>query len=271
MQWKRVLLPIALAAVTAGRAVAGPLDLYSLPLASPWPAVDPVLASIAYVPGHSGGAGYTGPVQPRNEVIRYRERGYHPNMRPPRSSTQIQFGFYDADKSNDNSFVFGLRGGPLIGPHAQIGALVGWQHQSSDSTVIVGQPYLQGGTVITPTRVLSRASSNLYPMMLYLQLFGSENRPIVPYAGIAGGYEILWVSADDYFNATHFDGTFGGWGWQAWAGAGIPMSGHARLTGELFLNQSTPARDIYLGGGYSYRESVNADGVGMRFGLEWGF
>ena len=47
--------------------------------------------------------------------------------------------------------------------------------------------------------------------------------------GIGGGYEVLFLSAEDFQTGEKFDATYGGWGWQAWAGLSIPMSNRSRM------------------------------------------
>jgi hypothetical protein len=138
--------------------------------------------------------------------------------------------------------------------------------------VVAGDPFEEGGTTVTPTRVLSRASVNVLPMQLFMQINGEPDMPVVPYGGISGGYQLLFISADDFDTGESFDATFGGWGWQAWLGAGIPLSGQARLNGEVFVNQSKPEREVEDElTGVTFRERVDADGVGMRVGLQFGF
>lgn len=208
----------------------------------------------------------------RNDAIRYRERGYRSRYASPMESpAQLHFGFFDPDGHGGTSFVGGIRGGPMIDPHIQVGGAVDWVYRSEDQTTVAGDPYAQGGTTITPTRVLSRASSNLFPFQLFMQVSGDENMPVIPYGGISGGWQVLFLSADDFATGQSFDATFSGWGWQAWGGAGIPLSGQARLNGEVFVNQSKPERDVDAANGLTFRERVNADGVGMRFGVQWGF
>ena len=68
-----------------------------------------------------------------------------------------------------------------------------------------------------------------------------------------------------------FDGTFGGWAWQVWGGLAIPLSGQGRLTGEVFVNNGEAHRDVDGPPGITYRETVNLDGTGARFGVNFGF
>ena len=97
------------------------------------------------------------------------------------------------------------------------------------------------------------------------------NSGLVPYAGIGAGYEWLLLSAQDYETGLNYDATFGGWGWQAWAGLGISLGKSVRMTGEIFSNQADVERDVLDDTGISFTERVNLDGTGMRFGLNFGF
>ncbi len=211
------------------------------------------------------------PAGTRYEAIRHRARSSRSRRSVVESPAQFHLGFFDPDGAGNNSFVAGLRGGPQVDPHIQIGGAFDWVHRSEDQTVVAGDPYTQGNTVITPTRVLARASTNLFPFQLFMQVSGDPDMPVIPFGGISGGYQLLFLSADDFSTQTSYDATFGGWGWQAWVGAGIPLSGQSRLTGELFVNQGDPEREVTDTNGFQYRERVNVDGAGMRFGLQWGF
>src|SRR5262249_1569650 len=95
--------------------------------------------------------------------------------------------------------------------------------------------------------------------------------PVVPYFGIGGGYEVLFLNAKDFQTGEKFDGTFGGWGWEAWGGAALPLSGNTRLAAEVFTNTASVERDVDDPSGATFHEVVDLDGVGMRFGVNWGF
>ena len=82
---------------------------------------------------------------------------------------------------------------------------------------------------------------------------------------------MLFLSAEGVQPEDNFDATYGGWGWQVWGGAAMPLSGRTRLNAEVFLNNSELDRDIDDPQSGATREVVPMDGVGMRFGLSWGF
>jgi hypothetical protein len=110
------------------------------------------------------------------------------------------------------------------------------------------------------------------PIQAFLQLNLGDGHSLVPYAGIAGGYQVLFLSATDFETGSEYDATFGGWGWQAWGGAALPLSSRARMFGEAFYNWAEVGRDVDdPAASVTYRELVDANGVGMRFGLSWGF
>ena len=57
-----------------------------------------------------------------------------------------------------------------------------------------------------------------------------------------------------------------------WGGWALPLSGRSRLVGEVFLNNADLSRDVFdEASGTNIRETVSTDGVGARFGINWGF
>jgi hypothetical protein len=208
----------------------------------------------------------------RFESVRYWRHAPEPPERHSTSSpVQIHGGFFSPDGSDATSFAFGFRGGPSVDERIQLGIGVDWYHQSENQREVVGQSS-QGGRPITVTRDLARASSDLVPVLAFLQVNLGSGRSLSPYFGIAGEYQVLFLSATDYQTGAGYDATFGGWGWQAWGGAALPLGSRSRLFGEVFVNSGEVGRDVDdPAGGITYREIVDADGAGMRFGLSWGF
>ena len=211
------------------------------------------------------------------EAVRYRPRSrsrYSDYDRGPRneSLTQFHLGFYDPEGDAGNGFVAGMRAGPLVDPHIQIGGAIDWIHRSDSQSAVLGSQPGPGGTTIETRRELASSSSNLFPIMGFLQVQADQDLPFIPYFGVGGGYDVLFLSAQDFNTGDSFDATYGGWGWQAWGGAAIPLSGRSRLTGEIFVNGGEAHRDVDdpISGGV-VRETVTLNGVGMRFGLNWGF
>jgi hypothetical protein len=213
------------------------------------------------------------PVAPRFESVRYWRREREPERveARPKSPIQIHAGFFDPDGNSSNSFAFGLRGGPLVDDHIQIGLGLDWYHEAQNEREVVSRTS-QNGVPVAVTRELSRASSDLVPLQAFLQVNLGDGRSLIPYAGIAGGYQVLFLSATDFQTGADYNATFGGWGWQAWGGAALPLSSRARMFGEAFYNWAEVGRDVDdPAAGVTYRELVDANGVGMRFGLSWGF
>lgn len=187
------------------------------------------------------------------------------------SVSQIHVGFYDPDGDPARQFLVGIRGGPMLDPHIQLGVGLDWAHDSDHASSVASRETGPGGVPITVQREIARSSTDFFPIMAFLQVSADDNMSIVPYFGAAAGYQLLNLSAEDYQTGDSFDATYGGWGWQLWGGAAVPLSGRTRLTGELFVNGGEVGRDVDdpLFGGY--RETVDADGVGARIGLAWGF
>jgi hypothetical protein len=188
------------------------------------------------------------------------------------SVSEIHIGFFDPEGDAGRQFLLGMRGGPMIDPHVQLGVGVDWAHMANNVSTVSHQSDGPSGFPITTQKDLARSSSNLFPIMAFVQASGDDNMQVIPYFGLGGGYEVMNLTADDYTTNASFDATYGGWGWQVWAGAAFPLSGRARVNGELFVNTAELGRDVTdeaLGG--TYRETVKVNGVGMRLGIAWGF
>lgn len=208
--------------------------------------------------------------RPRRERPRsyYREPGYS----RIRGVAQIHAGFLDPDGAADPGFVVGFRGGQQMGDMLQIGLGVDWRTKTGRSTEVLQEQIGPGGEVIQVRRDLSSFSSNLFPTLAYLQLSGPSNLGIVPYFGVAGSWQVLFLQADDFQTGESFDATFDGFGWQLWGGAAMPLGGGSKLVGEVFLNNADLSRDVFdPASGQTIREIVSTDGVGARFGVSVGF
>lgn len=200
-------------------------------------------------------------------AVRYRPRGEYGRGAVTPTLSQIHIGFFDPTEDFSTGFEGGFRAGPLVDPHVQLGVAVDWWHKSESQTVTVGR---SGGT--TRQRELSRSSANLFPILGFVQVQGDEEMPVIPYVGVGAGYQVLFLSADDFLSGTSFDATYGGFGWQMWGGVAMPLSGRTRVNGEVFYNGAEVGRDVEdVMTGDTFRELVKMDGVGMRFGLSWGF
>ncbi|MBI3539898.1 MAG: hypothetical protein HY076_06465, partial [Candidatus Eisenbacteria bacterium] len=200
----------------------------------------------------------------------YREPGY----RSYRSSavSQIHAGFLDPTGPSSAGFLLGFRGGQRVDDMVELGLGVDWRNKSGRTTEVLQETTGPGGERIVVSRELSRYSSNLFPVLAYLQVSGPDDMGLVPYAGFAGSYQALFLSAEDSVSGATFDATYTGWGWQAWAGAAVPLSGRSRLVGEIFVNNADLGRDVRdPSTGETFRETVSTNGVGARFGVNWGF
>lgn len=276
----RAAVAFGLAALAPAAAHAGTAPATPSAFALPSPALEALTPAVAWtgeVPAAlapapvSAEALVYGPARPapRLDAVRYR-RG-RPRQPAVSSPAQLHAGFFEPEGDGGTFFVLGLRGGPQVSPNLQIGAGVEWWHNSEKTRTLTGDPYPAGGNIITPERVLSRASTDVLPFTVFAQFQPAEDAPVIPYFGGAFGYQVLFLNAEDFQTLTDYEATFGGWGWNAWAGVALPLSGQSRLSGEVFAAGSEMERDVVDDLGFEYRERVELDGVGMRFGLSWGF
>jgi len=210
--------------------------------------------------------------------VHYRPR-YRGDYRRARTSStqgqgvsQVHAGFFDPDGPQTSRFDLGIRGGPMVDQNLQIGLGVDWIHKGENQSTVTSTTTGPGGVPIQTSQNVARASVNMFPIMGFLQVSAPDDLGIVPYFGGGGGYQVMVISGEDFQTGQTFDGTFGGWGWQIWGGAAIPLGGRSKLTGEVFANGGELARDVTDDTtGQKSHETVSADGVGARFGIAWGF
>jgi hypothetical protein len=206
--------------------------------------------------------------------IGYRPRYYRSHTQVMPLTTEVHVGFFDPTDNFSTGFEAGVRAGPQVDPHVQIGLGLDWWHKSESSTTDLGAITVPGGSG-SERLLLARSTANLVPIMAFVQVSGDENMPVIPYGGFGAGYEWLFLTADDFLTGNSFDQTFGGWGWQLWGGAGIPLGSGTRLNGEVFYNGSEVGSDVDVMiadfGPATVRDVVKVNGVGMRFGISWGF
>ena len=210
---------------------------------------------------------------PQFAGVHYRPRGGG-RYRQPESAgvSQVHVGWFDPDGDQDARFDIGVRGGPMLDDNLQIGLGVDWIHKGENISSVTSPGVGPGGVPIEVRTQIARASVNMFPIMGFVQFSGSEDMPVIPYFGGGAGYEVLVLSGDDFVTGQSFEGTFSGWGWQIWGGAGIPLGGRTRLNAEVFVNGAELGRDATDDfTGLEVHETVKADGAGMRFGVAWGF
>lgn len=203
--------------------------------------------------------------------IGYRPRAYRSRAPVMTTTTQVHGGFFDPADGFSTGIVGGFRIGPQVDPHLQLGLAGDWWHRSERTTMNLGPA--TGGR--STELVLSEASADLMPILAFVQVSGDENMTIIPYGGFGVGYEWLFLTATDHLTGASYDQTFGGFGWQIWGGAGLPLDGRTRINGEVFYNGSEVGSDVdvYIDGlgPATVRDVVKMDGLGMRLGISWGF
>lgn len=196
----------------------------------------------------------------------------HSKSSDVRSVSQVNVGYFVPSGGLGTRFDLGVRGGPVIADALQLGVAADWMYRTETIQQPITTGIGPGGVPITQTQELARATVNSFPIMGFAQLHLLNLLGLHPYIGGAAGYQVLLLSGEDFTTGQKFDGTFGGWGWQMWAGGSLPLGGSARLTGEAFYNDASLGRDTAdANTGQTIHETVNGEGKGLRFGVAWGF
>ena len=181
----------------------------------------------------------------------------------PSYALHLHGGLFAPIDVNSTSPTIGLRLGRFVGPHLQGGLLTGWTFKWKNlEEPVNGLPGLK------PHLVLARVDGYLVPAMAFLQVNLTEKRFLAPYAGVALGYEWLTLTANDYRTDQSANLSYANWAWESWAGFGMRLGRDVRVDGELFYNGGSLERDVTDANGQTWREAVDANGVGARVGLE---
>jgi hypothetical protein len=175
-------------------------------------------------------------------------------------------GLFAPIDANAPSPTLGLRFGRRLASHVHAGLLAGWTFQRKNlEEPVNGLPGLQ------PKRILARVDGQLVPLMLYFQVDLNETRFLVPYAGIAAGYEWFNLKANDYRTGETASATYSNYAWESWGGVGMRLGRDMSVDFELSYNGGSLERDVTDTSGQSWTEAVNANGVGARVGLHFLF
>lgn len=185
--------------------------------------------------------------------------------------SQLHGGYFDASANNTNPFIVGLRAGPMVDKRLQVGIAVDWVHQTKNLANVLSKAQGPGDITISTKQDTARALLNLVPIMAFVQASGWGLLGIVPYIGAGGGYEALVLSADNFNTGQSFEANFGGWGYQVWAGAGMPLGQRTKLNCELFVNQAELGKTVTDANGVTAKQTIDMNGIGFRLGLAWGY
>jgi hypothetical protein len=107
--------------------------------------------------------------------------------------------------------------------------------------------------------------------MAFLQVDLNETRFLVPYAGVATGYEWLTLKANDYRTGETASTTFQNYAWESWGGIGMRLGPDMTFDFEVFYNGGSLEREVTDSSGASWRDAVSVNGAGGRVGVNFLF
>jgi hypothetical protein len=187
----------------------------------------------------------------------------------PHATFQLHGGFSQFHENAERGFLGGLRLGMVPEPHLNLGISADWVYRVHHVTAPAEGSPLPGGGVTTRYLELARTTTTRVPVQGYIELTLAPSLFLSPQAGIAGGWHMLFLAAEDQTGNT-FDAMYDGWGWQAWAGVTMRFGSSLRLMGEVFRSEANLGRIVEEEDGTRYHEVQDGDDVGARFGLRFG-
>jgi len=186
-----------------------------------------------------------------------------PAPKPKANYLHLQGGLFVPIDVNAPSPTLGIRLGRRVTGHMRAGLLVDWTFERKNLEQPVNSlPGLQ------PFRVLARADGQLIPAMLFIEVNLTEKRFLVPFGGVAAGYEWLLLRANDYRTGEFAKATYANFAWQGWGGLGMRLDKGLRVDAELFYNGGSLERDVTDTLGQTWTEAVRVNGVGARVGVD---
>jgi len=180
-------------------------------------------------------------------------------------SIQLHSGLFAPIEGTGASPTVGMRYGRHYNPHLQVGLLSAWTYTRRS----LEQPG-QDPPNVGPGVELARIDAQLVPLMGFLQV-NLTDRFLVPFAGIAGGYEWMILDALDHRTGIRTHSIYKNWAWEAYGGLGLRLNSKVRVNGELFYNGGSLERDVLDDNGKTWLEAIHVNGVGARFGLDMVF
>jgi opacity protein-like surface antigen len=194
------------------------------------------------------------------------DKVYMANIHEPRTHTgafHLHGGVWAPIDASVTNAMLGMRVGVNMGEPVLFGVQTGWTYHTKSlyDTVASGPPGL------SPRTVLATGTAHLIPAMVFLQVTLTRKLPIVPYAGIAAGYEWLYLTAKDYRTDADTSLTYANLAWEWYAGVGLKLSQSVRVDGEVYYNGASLTRDVPGANNRTLKEAVDMDGAGARIGL----
>jgi len=194
------------------------------------------------------------------------DKVYMANIHEPRTHTgaiHLHGGVWAPIDASVTNAMLGMRIGANMGEPVLFGVQTGWTYHTKSlyDTVASGPPGL------SPRTVLATGTAHLIPAMVFVQVTLTQKLPIVPYAGIAAGYEWLHLTAKDYRTDADTSLTYANLAWEWYAGVGLKLSQSMRVDGEVYYNGASLTRDVPGANNRTLKEAVDMDGAGVRIGL----
>jgi len=124
-----------------------------------------------------------------------------------------------------------------------------------------------------PQIVQTNLSYSMYglPIMVHIDARILPDAVVIPYVGIAGGYELLFSREANYLEDKKDNRLYGGFGWQAMVGAEYPFGSSSAILGEIMYNGCTLSRSQGSSeAGFPLHEELDFSGLGFRIGMRLG-
>lgn len=138
----------------------------------------------------------------------------------------------------------------------------------TQETTVQEEQTTPGGTTLQDVQKEIDYSLYALPIMIQLNIRILPQAVVIPYVGLAGGYEIVFSREANYLTGDKDNRLYGGFGWQLMLGGEFPFGRASGFLGEIFYNGCTVSRNKGSSDlGFPISEKLDFSGLGFRLGV----
>jgi len=162
-------------------------------------------------------------------------------------------------------FIGGLSFGRMLDENIGWGAEVDVYRRTYTKEEEVAQNTGQVNETVVVTEIEN--ATTMIPVLFKIAYLTQAGPGFDLRISVAGGYEFMWNSENNYLINKEKSRFYSGWTWQVGAGISLPISRTADFFGELNYHGGSPSRDEKRIDGLPVRTEVDMSGMMLRLGL----
>ena len=185
--------------------------------------------------------------------------------------TYIQVGTFKP-KATDSGLILGLGTAKEFDERVELGLTIDlFIKEYTDE-----QEFYQEDTLDPNAPPIPQVTTNYESTVTMIPLMGNVivkfpiEFPIIPYAGGAIGYTLVWYKFNNYDADIKDTQFFSGFSYRLMAGGLYPLGSRSAFLAEIFINGSKPSHKEDADAGKPVRSEIDMSGLGFRIGFRLG-